>query len=198
MSRVFPSVSILIPRLKSGDEQAWSEVHTKFRIGLTSKARQLVRTSGAIQNKINPDDLVQETLLKVWRNRETFRGDSTGQLAKWILTTLRNTFLDICRRKNIEQSQETWREVFSVTRTPSEIASSIEQESELLAALEELSPKQQRVIAMRVFEGLSFPKIAELTETNVNTIAGIYRRGLIRVSTVLKKTKTFQANHFEQ
>lgn len=188
MAQNFPSVSIHIPQLKCGDERAWSEVCNRFQIGLASKARQLVRGSGLHQKRFSADDLVQETLLKVWRSHNTFRGETTAQLAKWMLTTLRNTFLDKCRRKNLEQSKETWRGVCGTTKTPSAIVAFGEREAELLAALEELSHDQQRVIAMRIFEGLSFPQIAAATDTNINTVGGIYRRGLIRMTQILRKS----------
>ena len=191
MSTKFPSVSFLIPKLKSGDESAWAEVHSKFRIGLSSKARQLIRTTGTHKKKLSADDLVQETFLKVWRNRAAFRGDTSSQLSKWMLVTLKNTFLDVCRRKDLEKSIETWRELHAHSQTPSAIVSSVEQEAEFLNALEELSPDQQRVIAMRVFEGLSFPAIAEQTDMNLNTVSGIYRRGLLRVTKLLRPSSCY-------
>jgi len=95
------------------------------------------------------------------------------------------TFIDCCRQKNIEFSIETWREVYSEVGTPSGILSQGEREAELLAAIDELNPQQQAVIAMRFFEGLSFPEIAKKTEQNVNTVGGTYRRGLIRITSIL-------------
>jgi len=187
---VFPSVSLYIPDLKSGSERAWTEVCGRFQIGLESKARQLVRFSSVNQRRLNADDLVQETFLRVWRNREKFRGESTGQLAKWMLTILQNVFRDICRRKNIELSRETWQQVCGETDTPSMIVSVAEQEAEILAALETLNVDQQRVISMRVFEGLTFPQIADKTKINVNTVTGIYRRGLTKIIRILDSEPT--------
>ena len=151
-------------------------------MGLESKARQLVRDSGSQKKRLNADDLVQETLLRVWRNRDNFRGESTGQLAKWMLTILKNVYFDICKRKNIEHSRETWQSVRGDHESPSAIVSLEEQEAELLAALEILSPDQQRIISMRIFEGLTFPQISDRTSTNVNTVTGIYRRALAHVT----------------
>lgn len=184
MAETFPSVSFHIPNLKSGEESAWTEVCGRFQIGLTSKARYLVR-SAKMQKQVNAEDLVQETLLKVWRSREKFRGETTAQLAKWMLTILRNTFLDKCRKKILEQSKETWQNVHADTATPSAILAVGEQEAKLLAALEELTADQQKVIAMRIFEGMTFPQIAEKTNSNVNTVSGIYRRGLIKTTKIL-------------
>ena len=190
MAQDFPSISIHIPQLKCGDERAWTEVCDRFRIGLASKARQLVRGAGLHQKRFSADDLVQETLLKAWRHHNSFRGETTAQLAMWMLTVLRNTFLDKCRRKNLELSKETWQGVCGTTETPSAIVSVGEREAELLAALEELPHDQQNVIAMRIFEGMSFPQIAAATDSNINTIGSIYRRGLIRMTQLLRTSSS--------
>ena len=186
MAEGFPSVSIFIPELKSGDEEAWTEVCKRFQIGLTSKANQLVRNSGTLKKRLHSDDLVQETYLKVWRSRKCFRGKTTAELAMWMLTVLKNTFIDNCRRRSVEYQKETWQEVCGGTETPSAIVSFGEQEAELLTALQELTEDQQRVIAMRIFEGLSFRQIASQTDSNINTVGGIYRRGLIRITRILR------------
>lgn len=193
MAETFSSVSVYLPALNSGDEQAWTEVCSRFQIGLISKARQLVNGSSVVRKNLHAEDLVQETLLKVWKARDRFQCESTAQLAKWMLTILKNTFIDCCRKKNIEFPIETWQEVYSEVGTPSGILSQGEREAELLAALDELNSNQQTVIAMRFFEGLSFPEIAKRTQQNVNTVGGLYRRGLIRITSILRKSQdTYQ------
>ena len=187
MTELFSSVSFYLPALNIGDEQAWTEVCGRFQIGLNSKARQLVQGSAAVRKNMSSEDLVQETLLKVWRSRDRFEGDSTAQVAKWMLTILKNTFVDCCRRKNIEFPIDTWRDVSDEEPTPSMVLSNGEQEAELLAALDELDVHQQRVIAMKIFEGLTFSQIAEKTQLNINTIGGHYRRGLLRITKILRK-----------
>ena len=182
MANAFPSISFHIPRFRTGEEAAWVAVCEGFRIGLCSKARQLIGSSAQYRKRLCPEDLVQETFLKVWQHRASFHGDTTPQLAKWMLTILKNAFLDHCRRKNSEHSEEDWRVFRADIQTPSVIVTINEQEAELLAALEKLNPDQQSIIAMKIFEGMSFPEIATRTGININTLGGIYRRGLIRLA----------------
>ena len=188
MANAFPSISFHIPRLRTGEEAAWAAVCEGFRIGLCSKARQLIGSSAQYRKRISPEDLVQETFLKVWQHRASFQGETTAQLAKWMLTILKNAFVDHCRRKNSELSEDDWRDFRADTQTPSVIFKINEQEAELLAALEELNFDQQKVIAMKIFEGMSFPQIAERTGININTLGGIYRRGLMRLAKSLHFT----------
>jgi len=46
------------------------------------------------------DDLVQETLIKAWKNRDTFAEGSN--LKAWLFTILRNTFLSDRRKRKFE------------------------------------------------------------------------------------------------
>ena len=46
------------------------------------------------------DDLVQETLIKAWKNRTTFAEGSN--LKAWLFTILRNTFLSDRRKRKFE------------------------------------------------------------------------------------------------
>ena len=102
MSERFPSISVLIPQLKSGNESAWNNLCDKFRTALVCKTRFLIENS-RIQKDYSPDDLVQETFLKAWKQHAAFRGETTPQLVKWMITILRHTFYDWCKARRLKQ-----------------------------------------------------------------------------------------------
>jgi len=185
MHEPFPSISVLIPDLKSGDYAAWNDLCEKFRIGLTSKARLLVKSSS--QRNLNAEDLVQETFMKAWNARDSFRGRTTSRLAKWLLTILNNTFLDQCRRKDSETSAPTWFGFQGKDATASQAIISVEQEANLHASLAELDSNTQLIINLRIFEGLKFSEIAAETNSNIHTVASAYRRGIQRVYKLVAK-----------
>jgi RNA polymerase sigma-70 factor (ECF subfamily) len=192
MKHVFPSISFLIPQLKSGDEPAWNALCETFRLDLISKTRFLLRSTGG-RTDVNPEDLVQETFLKAWNQRSTFRGDNTKQFASWLLTILRNHFIDCCRRPVRETELGTWFGIAGDADSPSEQMISIESESELHACLAELKPKYQEVINMRIFEGLKFAQIAEQSDRSINTVASIYRRGIEQLLAVMIERRSHES-----
>ena len=196
MKQVFPSISILIPELKTGDEVAWNQLCQGFQIGLIGKARFLLRTAQD-RPEINADDLVQETLLKAWNQRTTFRGKSTAQFAKWLLMILRNTFVDNCRKPNPESSVATWFSFPADSKTPSANLISLEQEADLHACLADLTPKYQLVINLRIFEGLKFVEIAEITGCKLDTVASIYRRGVQQLMQLVRQRQCPDNKHGE-
>ena len=177
MADAFPSISLIIPLLKEGDETAWNDLCDRFRNGLASKTRFLFRSTSA-KKTFTAEDLIQETFLKAWKGHAKFQGESTRQFSQWILTILRNTFFDWCRVQKPETDVATWFG-FSIS-TPSAASKmiSLEQQAELHAALAELLPRYQQVLISRHFEGMKFAEIARATNTSVNQVTGLYRRGL--------------------
>ncbi|AKQ64532.1 RNA polymerase sigma-70 factor, ECF subfamily [Myxococcus hansupus] len=67
------------------------------RPGLLRIARRLCAGGG-----IDPEDLVQETLERAYRNFDRLEGENAGAVSVWLSTTLSNRFLDHCRRRRTE------------------------------------------------------------------------------------------------
>ena len=186
MRESFPSISMMIPALKEGDKDSWNDLCEKFRPGMMSKSRFLIR-SNRLLKKFSANDLVQEAYLKAWRNHDSFRGESTSQFAKWLLTILRNTFHDWCRQLSPDSSIPTWFDFAAEGETPSAVMISMEREAEMHSCLAEMEPRCQAILFMRHFEGLKFIEIAEQLEMNINTVAGIYRRGLVKLTAMVDR-----------
>ena len=186
MKKAFPSVSFLIPELRSGEILAWNELCDKFRVGMQGKSRLMIRAS-KVELRCTPEDLVQETFLKAWEQHGSFRGETTAQLAKWLLVILKNTFLDWSRQVKPEAMVPTWFDFSGQDETPSQTLLSIEREAMLHSCLATLEPKYQEVIVYRHFEGLKFAEIAQRLDTSLNIVAGTYRRGLEQLEKAMNK-----------
>lgn len=180
----FPSVSLLIPKLKTGDEIAWNNLFEKFRDGLTYKTQFMLKHA-SLKKKCSADDLVQETYMKAWKAHGSFNGKTTPQLASWLITILRNTFYDMCRSMPPEMNQGTWFEFSGSGKTPSTVLVSQETEANLHACLTFLNPVSRRILMLRHFEGLKFVEIAERTGINANTVVSLHRRGMTKLTALL-------------
>ncbi len=51
-----------------------------------------------LRGKIDPSDLVQQTLVKAYQNRGQFRGDTEAEQAGWLRRILANTLIDAARK----------------------------------------------------------------------------------------------------
>ena len=189
MSEPFPSISSLVPHLRDDDFDSWQQLFDRFRTGLISKARRLLKSSN-VRKTVDPEDLVQDAFQKAWMGFASFRGENTAQLAKWLLTILRNTFLNHCRAKQKAENEKVngadLEQVSDHDETPSEKLALIEQEARLHACIAELSPEDQRILAMKNFEGLTFREIADQLNSKASTVCGIHGRAMKRLSKLMQ------------
>lgn len=189
MPEPFPSISSLVPYLRDDDFDSWQKLFDRFRTGMISKARRLLQSSN-VRKTVEPEDLVQEVFQKAWMSFGSFRGENTAQLAKWLLTIMRNTFLNHCRGKQkLENQKSTGADLEQVSdhdETPSEKLALIEQEARLHACIAELSPEDQQILAMKNFEGLTFREIADQLNSKASTVCGMHSRAMKRLSQLMQ------------
>ena len=103
---------------------------------------------------------------------------------------LKSTFLDFCRKTNLESTIHSWFDFSGNDETPSRMLVSLESESLLYCALGSLDSVSQKVIALRHFEQLKFSEIAERIEMNPNSVASVYRRGIKRLHEAMSAYQT--------
>lgn len=144
--------------------------------------------------KVDPSDVVQQTLLKAHQAREQFRGTSPAEEAAWLrrilANTLANVFRDLGRDKrdagrerSLEQALddssarlEAW--LVADQPSPSEEAMRHEQLLQLTAALERLPDDQREAVVLRHCQGRSVQAIAEQMGRSLPSVASLLRRGL--------------------
>ncbi len=189
MADPFPSISSLVPHLREDDFDSWQSLFDRFHTGMLSKARRLLKSS-ELQMTIDPDDLIQETFKKAWLGFGSFRGENTAQLAKWLLTILKNTFLNHCRSKpSFDQRASNlpdWEILCDPGETPAETLDSLEQEARLHACIAELSPDDQQLLSLKNFEGLTYREIADQLESTASTVCGMHSRAMHRLSKLIR------------
>jgi RNA polymerase sigma-70 factor (ECF subfamily) len=126
------------------------------------------------------DDLTQEVFCRAWRARDRYREE--GRSRAYLLRIADRLLRDRHRRLGPEQNlaDEAWRQNEPASRLPepSHVALLAEQTEQLAAAMDRLSPIQQRVLLLRYYGQLSFAEIAETTECPLNTTLTHCHRGL--------------------
>jgi RNA polymerase sigma-70 factor (ECF subfamily) len=116
--------------------------------------------SGASPGEV--DDLVQETLLAAWRDRESFRSESS--IDTWILSIARNRirrrFRNEGRRKEIRE-QLAGPASLESRELPEEILRSRETGRQVRAALDRLDPELAKILIWKYLEDRKVAWIAE-------------------------------------
>jgi RNA polymerase sigma-70 factor (ECF subfamily) len=150
-----------------------------FRTDILPLKNELYRL--ALRITLNPaeaEDVVQETMLKVWNRRESW--DELESIEAFCLTICRNLALDKIRKmgrnaESIEDQTETHKgglEIADARANPEEQAVQRDKVRLVRKLIDELPEKQRACMQLRDIEGKPYKEIAEvlgITEQQVKT-----------------------------
>jgi RNA polymerase sigma-70 factor (ECF subfamily) len=150
-----------------------------------------------LQGRLDPSDLVQQTLLEAHQKREQFQGTNEAQLAGWLRQALAHNLADAFRAlgrakrdPDLEQSLTATLEESSLRlqaclaaeqSTPSEQAARNERLDRLTDALAQLPAPQREAVILHHLQGLSLVELARQMARSEASVAGLLRRGLKRL-----------------
>lgn len=152
-----------------------------------------MQSSPGLQSKLDPSDVVQQTLLKAYSKRDQLRGVGEAQKAAWLRAILNNTLADMLRKygpqidvdRSLREVDESSARLESCLAddhpTPGSEAERHEQLMRLASALSALPPDQRVAVELRHLHFYSVPAIAELLGRSTASVAGLLRRGLKRL-----------------
>ena len=134
------------------------------------------------------DDIMQEVFIKVWKNLDKFREDSS--IYTWVYRIATNECLGFLKKKK----RRFFLPIHDITSELSEKLSSNQNvlldgdaiEIRLQKALLALPDKQRIVFNMRYFDEMSFADIAEVTQTSVGALKASYHHAAKKVENLVK------------
>jgi RNA polymerase sigma-70 factor (ECF subfamily) len=155
-----------------------------------------------LRAKLDPSDIVQQTLLRAYQARSQFRGHTTAEHAAWLrqilVRTLANTARDLGRDKRDvgrEQSLEaaveessarlgSW--LASERSSPSKQLDRDEQVVRLVEALEQLPADQREAVVLHHLKGWTLAELARHLDRQEGAVASLLHRGLKKLRTLLR------------
>jgi RNA polymerase sigma-70 factor, ECF subfamily len=155
----------------AGDERAYTEFLRRAACLVRGFARRKV-----VQGGIDPEDIVQETLLAIHMKRHTWRDDAP--VTPWLYAIARYKLIDAFRRRR----RRVEIEIGEITETFAEPQSETVSERDIGRVLETLAPGQRSVVAAVSVDGLSISETAKslgMTETAVRVAL---HRGLTAIA----------------
>jgi RNA polymerase sigma-70 factor (ECF subfamily) len=124
-----------------------------------------------VWNTTDADDIIQEVLLKVWRNLSTFRSEASFRT--WMTRVAINEALQLFRRERYHsrcQSAHNLDAFASFWDTPHQHLDRRETTQTVRKAMARLPEKYRRVLVLREFEQLSLLETAESLQTSVPAV----------------------------
>ncbi|MEQ8471813.1 MAG: RNA polymerase sigma factor [Marinoscillum sp.] len=127
------------------------------------------------------DDLTQIVFVKVWKNLDNFRADST--LYTWIYRIATNECLSFLRKQKTRHflSLSSLNDTLTEHLTSSHQVSGDEVQLKLQKALLKLPDKQRLVFNMKYFDDLKFEEIADITNTSVGALKASYHHAVKKI-----------------
>lgn len=180
---------MLFSQVQRGDVHAFDTIVSRYKTRLYNCVYRMVHQSEAAE------DLVQETFLRVYKNRNNYQ--ATSNFSTWIYTIALNLARSELRKRkrrqffslNTASHEDSTSEGFDLPDPSSGPDDHIEQ-SELgqaiQRAIDQLPIKYRTVIVLRDIEELSYEQISEIMECPTGTIKSRVNRARLRLQEMLR------------
>jgi len=175
----------------------------KFREYLRVLAR--VHIGEQLRAKLDPSDIVQQTLLEAHRKRDQFRGKTEAEMAGWLrqlmastladaIRSLRRAKRDVARERSLEQALDqsskridAW--LIAEQSSPSQRAVRHEEAVQLASSLAQLPDAQREALTLRYCHGWSLAQISEHLDRTPAAVSGLLKRGARQLRLLLGDAK---------
>jgi RNA polymerase sigma-70 factor (ECF subfamily) len=153
-----------------------------------------VQLDPRLRGKLDPSDIVQQTLLEAHQARDKLPAQNQAELAAWLRKILAHNLIDAvrdlkCAKRDVRREQsldaaieqssarlEAW--LVSEQSPPVEKAEKNEQLLRLAEALDQLPPDQQEAVVLHYLSGQSLSEVATYMGRTPAAVAGLLHRGL--------------------
>lgn len=132
-------------------------------------------------NAADADDLVQDTLIKAWTNRDKFEPGTN--LRAWLFTILRNTYYTNVLRRRREVRDEQGEYASTLKAAPTQDWS-VAMRS-LQVALQQLPDEHREALVLVGAAGLSYEEAAEICGCALGTIKSRVNRARARLLKIM-------------
>jgi RNA polymerase sigma-70 factor (ECF subfamily) len=140
-----------------------------------------------VGDRVMAEDLSQETFLRAWRARDSFRGEPEA-IRGWLCAIASNVARDHVRalRRRPREEEAAFIDIPSSGEDPAAYAEAADSLVRLREALAELPSNQREMFLLRERDGLSYKEIAGVLDCPIGTVMS----GLARAREHLIKAVT--------
>ena len=179
---------------KAGDIQAADDLFQRWRpLMRLHAAKSLGRDVSA---RVDPSDVVQETLIQATQDLPRFEGQSEGQWVRWLQQMLAGNAAKI-RRHHLAQKRAVKRDVavtesqFGVRPQPTNHSlEKLEEAAQLAKAIDQLPEEMRFAISERVLWQRPWEQIAKEMGKPTGTVRALWTRGLRKLKQIMQGTSS--------
>ena len=179
-------------------KESWPD---RFRSYLRLLAK--MQLDERLHRKMDPSDVVQQTLLQAHRALGDFRGSTDAEMAAWLRQILARNLAhavrdfgrdkrNINRERSLEEAVnassvrlEAW--LAAEQSSPSQKAQRNEQLLQLCEALDQLPESQREAVQLHYWQDCALAEIAEQMDRTPAAVAGLLKRGLRKLRGLMQE-----------
>lgn len=179
----------LMSQFQAGTVEAFDILVSRYHDPLTN---YIYRFLGDIKEC---EDLLQETFLRVYRNRHSYR--RIAKFSTWLYTIAGNLARSEYRKRkrrrlqslqSVNRDDEEYEiEIPDETFSPDDHAESIIQDRHIQEALMQIPEEFREVVVLRDVQQLAYDEIAEITGLPMGTVKSRINRGRTKLQGILKE-----------
>jgi RNA polymerase sigma-70 factor (ECF subfamily) len=155
----------------AGNEKAYAEFLGRTATLVRGFARRKIARGG-----VDPEDVVQETLLAIHMKRHTWREDA--QVLPWVYAVARFKLIDAFRRRGRRMEIE----IGEIAETFAEPQADTVSSRDIGRVLDSLSPGQRSVVAAISVDGFSIGETAQKLGLSETAVRVALHRGLAAIA----------------
>jgi RNA polymerase sigma-70 factor (ECF subfamily) len=157
---------ILVARVLRGEHDAFDDIVDRYRAPMLRAAYSIVR------DRDLAEDAVQSALVQAWQHLPSLR--ETGVLHAWLLRIVVNQCISLRRRalrsKMFLYQSMFEQETFLASQVADDARGYTERGWDLAQAVKQLPVKQQSVIVLHYYQGMTLPEMAHRMQISQNTL----------------------------
>jgi RNA polymerase sigma-70 factor (family 1) len=169
----------LLALLKNGDEQAFDQLFRKFYPGLCFFARRIIPVHGIAE------EIVQDTLFKVWQRRADF--DDYSSLKAFLYISTKNACRDSLdkEQRKLDRDHNWFLKNAGIEADVEDNIIYTEVLIEISRALDKLPEQCRKIMKMSYEQGMSGKEIAAAMQLTVSTVNNQKARGITLLRKIL-------------
>jgi len=173
--------SVLVTRLKAGDEKSFEILYNRYRLQLYSYLNKMLKNQSALV-----DDLFQQTWIKVYKNIDKYHDEQ--KFISWLFRVSHNLTIDYFRKESRKKHTELNENLPELRDLPWQKAVKQEINIAVQDAINQLPEIQKEVILLRQ-QGVAFKKIATIQDVSINTVLGRMHYAVKKIQQILQQKK---------
>ena len=179
----------LIEKSQMGDVEAFGMLVSLYEKKIYNLS---LRISG---NSEDAFDISQETFIKIFKNIEKFKGESS--FSTWIYRIATNTAYDYlkyeAKPKRSLDDDENPIEIIDKTISPEQATETDEEMKTIGKAINKLSLEFRQVLVLRDIEGYSYEEIADILKLELGTVKSRISRARKNLKKILNEWNFFNS-----